>query len=63
MRLFKPNFKLPVLLAFSISLLLFSCQKDEEDYSLTGTVWIFQYKAEEHMINGIVAKALVFGDH
>lgn len=61
MRLFKPYFKFPVFLILTISLLLFSCQKDEEDYSLTGTVWISQYKVEEHMTNGIIAKALVFG--
>ncbi|WP_321517762.1 hypothetical protein [uncultured Bacteroides sp.] len=61
MKLIKLNTKLCILLILATIFLLSSCQKDEEDNSLTGTVWVSQYKAEEHMTNGISAKALVFG--
>jgi hypothetical protein len=61
MKLIMPNTKLCILLIFTTIFLLSSCQKDEEDNSLTGTVWVSQYKAEEHMTNGISAKVLVFG--
>jgi len=61
MVLLKPNTKLCIFLIFATIFLLSSCQKDEEDYSLTGTVWTSPYKVEEHMTDGISAKALVFG--